>query len=296
MTWAEYFRESNVKFAATDALIAGGATWRSLKAAVESGGLIRVRRGHYALPGTEPRALEAVRLGGRLGCVSAAADLGIFTLDARFAHIHVDPSSSRLRSPHDQFERLAAHNREGVEVHWDNLSQPAAGTEYRVGLVDSLIQVFRCQSPRFAIASLDNALHHGLLSPDSVPGVFRALPETKRYLQPRIDMRSEAGQESVLRFIVQEAGFEFDIQVQIDGVGRVDMVIEGCLVVEADSRQFHDGWFMYVRDRSRDCDLAILGYMSYRALYKDIMFHPERVIAAIGGLLAANRNYRAVIL
>lgn len=296
MTWADYFHENEIRFAESDALLANGATWRSLKGAVDNGLLIRARRGYYALPETDRHSLEAVRLGGRLACISAAADSGIFALDTTFAHVHLAPKASRLRAPHNRFERLTTANRDGVELHWDVLLNPRDGTEYRVGLMDALVQIVRCQSPRFALASLDNALHLNLIPRSALTLIFAAVPSELHYLRTLIDARSESGQETVLRFIVRAAGYDFDIQVSIDGVGRVDMVIEGCLVVEADSRKFHEGWAAQVRDRTRDCDLAAAQYMSYRALYRDIMFNPERVLAAIAGLLAANRNYRTIIL
>lgn len=296
MGWAEYFRDNGVQIAETATLIAAGATWRTLQGAVEYGHLIRVRRGHYALPRTDAHILEAVRVGGRLGCISAAADVGVFAFDTRFAHVHVEPTDSRLRAPHDRFMPLSIQNRDGVELHWGRLLDPPGGTEYRVGLTDALVQIFRCREPRFAVASLDSALHQKLILPDAVPEIFAALPRELLYLRDRVDARSDAGQETVLRFIVMEAGFEFEFQVEIPGIGRIDMIVEGCVAVEADSRQFHDGWDKHARDRTRDCDLAILGYASLRTLYRDIMYHPERVVAAIAGLLAASRHYRTVVL
>ncbi|MDY7542725.1 MULTISPECIES: hypothetical protein [unclassified Cryobacterium] len=295
MTWAEYFQESNVQIAETAALLAAGATWRSLQAAVDNGFLIRARRGHYALPETDVHLLEAVRLGGRLACVSAAAHAGVFALDDSFAHIHVHPTGSRLRAPHNRFELLTDRNRDGVELHWGRLLDSEAGTEYRVGLADALVQVFRCQEPKFAMAALDSALHQRLIGDEDVATIFAALPARFGALRPFVDARSDSGQETVLRYIVREAGYAFESQVSIVGVGRVDMVVEGCLVVEADSRKFHDGWSAHVRHRTRDCDLAALGYMTYRALYRDIIHNPARVVSAIAGLLAANRHYRTVI-
>ncbi|TFC01175.1 endonuclease domain-containing protein [Cryobacterium mannosilyticum] len=296
MTWTDYFHENDVRIAETSALVAAGASWRSLRAATESGSLIRARRGQYALPGIDPHVLAAVRLGGRLACISAAAHAGVFVLDSTFTHIDLAPNASRLRAPHNRFQSLAPANRDGVELHWGRLIDPSACTEYSVGLVDALVQIVRCQEPRFALASLDNALHQRLIRPKAIAGIFAVLPGDIQYLCPLIDSRSESGQESVLRFVVQQAGFEFAIQVAIDGVGRVDMVVEGCIVVEADSRRFHEGWEAQARDRTRDCELAMLGYFSLRVLYRDIMYHPERVVAAIKGLLAASRRYRTVIL
>ena len=296
MTWAEYFRAHNVQIAETVALNAAGADWRVLKAAVENGDLVRARRGHYALPDTDAHVLEAVRLGGRLACVSAVANAGIFALDSTFAHIHVDPTASRLRSPHNRFQQLTAQNRDGVELHWGQLLDPLDGSEYRIGLVDALVQAFRCQERRFAIASLDNALYKKLLATEAVAQIFAALPADLQPLRPLIDCRSESGQESVLRLVIRGAGFHVEIQVEIGGVGRVDMIVEGRIVVEADSRQFHGGWEAQARDRTRDCDLAMQGYLSLRVLYRDIIHHPERVIAALTGLLAATNHHRTFLL
>jgi very-short-patch-repair endonuclease len=201
-----------------------------------------------------------------------------------------------MRAPQNRFRRLTEANRNGIELHWGRLLAPADGTEFRIGLVDALIQICRCQQPRFALASLDNALHLSLVSPSAIVQIFEALPTELQWLRCWVDPRSESGQETVLRFIVRLHGLQFEIQVAISGVGRVDMLIEGCLVVEADSRQFHDGWEAHLRDRTRDCDLAGMSYMSYRAIHRDIFYHPERVIAAITGLLAARNRYRVHVL
>ncbi|MBA8829143.1 endonuclease domain-containing protein [Alpinimonas psychrophila] len=121
--------------------------------------------------------------------------------------------------------------------------------------------------------------------------IFSALPGRLQWLRSLVDDRSESGQETVLRLILIEAGFRVDIQVSIESVGRVDMLVDGLVVVEADSRQFHDGWEAHARDRARDVDLAALGYMSLRVLYRDIMFDQQRVISAVRGLLSSHATY-----
>ena len=296
MNWSEYFQRNRRRVFTTAELSAAGADWRSLKDAVDGGYLLRARRGHYVLADTDRHTLEAVRVGGKLGCISAAGDAGVFAFDDTFSHIHLDANASRLRTPHDRFQRLGPHNRQGIELHWDRLLQPTAGTEFRVGLPDALAQIARCEEPKFVVASLDNALHQKLISERTLAMIFASLPGDLQYLRPLVDARSEAGQETVLRLIVQAAGFHCEIQVTINGVGLVDMLVEGCLVVEADSRRFHEGWEAQAADRRRDRDLAAQEIMSYRALYRDIMFFPERVIAAIRGLLAARNHFRVVIL
>ncbi len=69
------------------------------------------------------------------------------------------------------------------------------------------------------------------------------------------------------------------------GVGRVDMVVDGWLVIECDSREFHQGWKAQLEDRRRDLALAALGYTTIRPAAEDILYWPEVVVAAIVGLL-----------
>lgn len=267
-------------------LLDSGMTGARITEAVGDSQLIRVRRDHYALPETDRHTIEAVRVGGRLACVSAAAELGIFAFDSSFTHIHLAREASRLRSAVSRKHPLAALPRNGVELHWQPLISAADGTEYCVGPRDALAQIIRCQSPEFALAALDTALHDGCISPYDLDEIFAAVPLKHHSIRPLIDARAEAGQETVLRELVRHAGLRYALQVWFDGIGRVDMVIEGCVVVEADSRAHHKSWEEHVRDRSRDRELARRGYVTLRLLYQDIMFHPVESIEAIRELIA----------
>ncbi len=63
--------------AATHQLLRAGATSRLLTAAVRRGEIIRIRQGWYGLPAEQLHRAEAVRVGGRLTCVSAALQHGL---------------------------------------------------------------------------------------------------------------------------------------------------------------------------------------------------------------------------
>jgi hypothetical protein len=240
MGWAHAFEHAGVRVASRELLIAYGATGRSLTAAVRAGHLVRARRDHYVLPSDEGVLVSATRIGGRLGCVSALAAAGIFVLDARLPHIHIERGMSRLRSPRSRFTRLAQENRDGAQLHWWPLTDEHHVTEYSVGIVDSLAQAVRCQHPWSAIASIDNALFQRAVDVDLVAGLFRTLPERYRYLRGKVNGLAEAGQETILRMILESAGLTCELQVTVLQVGRVDMLVEGCLVLEADSRFAHD--------------------------------------------------------
>jgi hypothetical protein len=175
------------------------------------------------------------------------------------------------------------------------LIDPEHANEYSVGLLDALAQVARCQHPWHALASIDSALHAGLLTQAELREAFSRLPLRCRGLVELADGRAEAGQETVLRMIARSAGLQFELQVQIAELGRVDLLIEGCLVVEADSRLAHDGWDLHVRDRWRDLIAARHGYMSLRPAYQHTMWTPNLVRDAIVHLLDANRHFRRYV-
>jgi len=262
-----------------------GLTDRRLAAAVASGALLRVRKGIYASPDLDARAVRAVRVGGRLACVSALRLLGVYGFDDHL-HVHLDHSSSRLRSPGGG----ALRRQRGLVLHWSPLIAAETASPYVVDVVDALAQAVRCQPPRHAVASLDSALHQGLLTEVGLSDLFATLPRRLVPLRARVDGRSESGQESVLRCALEDAGLSVEVQVTFRGIGRVDFVVEGCLVIEADSREAHDGWELHVRDRDRDIDLARRGYMSLRPAYNRIMYSTEEVVAAALALVQLVRR------
>jgi very-short-patch-repair endonuclease len=292
MYWQAVFDELGVRIASRAQLVLAGASARVLTAAVAGGHLFRLRRDHYALPGTGRHIAEAVRVGGRLGCVSALAEAGLFAADTTFTHVHLDRSASRTRHPRDRFVRLTARERDGLQTHWSALIDPSGASEYSVGIPDALAQVLACQEPWRAVASIDSALFLGAVAEGHLTDVFAHAPARAQPLRALLDGRAESGQESVLRMIVRSAGLDCELQVSIAGVGRVDLVVEGVLVLEADSRLAHDGWELHVRDRDRDLALAQLGYMSLRPVYQRTMYTPDDVRKAILHLLAVNKNFR----
>lgn len=285
MSWNDAFAALAHSVASRAELLSLGATGTSLTAAVRFGHLLRARRDHYVLPSVDKHLLEAVRVGGRLGCVSALHSYGVFAFDATSTHIQLDRDASRLRSPRRRAVPLSAHNRAGAVLHWSARNEDHA-SESCVSLVDALVQAALCQHPWHALASIDNALFLKLIDEGDVADIFARLPDRLHYLRELIDGRSESGQETVLRCIVREAGLAFEIQVTFPRVGRVDMVIEGRLVLEADSKLAHEGWKQQVKDRKRDFELARQGMMSLRLLYELIMYRPAAVLEAINELLA----------
>jgi hypothetical protein len=292
MTWNEVFDQLGLIVTDRRTLLSCGATGAGLTGAVQAGFLVRPRRDHYALPGTPTSIIQAVRVGGRLSCVSALHLLGVFAMDASVPHIHLARSASRLRSPHSRFITLAESARADSVLHWWPLLYDSDVLDYRVGIRDAVAHAIRCQQPWHAIATLDSVLNRGLLSRDRLTALFHQLPEAHGALLGQVDGRAEAGQESILRLLMWQLGLQCELQVHVSGVGRVDMLVEGILILEADSRLAHDGWELHVRDRNRDIDSARQGYMSLRPAYQRTMFDPAAVQEAVLALLSAWNHHR----
>ena len=289
MNWNDIFLSLGARIVRRDELIHRGATGRALSAAVKSGHLVRVRRDRYALPGTNRHVVEAVSIGGVLDCTSALADIGVFVFDGGATHVRLPAAAARPPSAPNNRRVLGSNKSRDVEVHWRRLVDPLAATPECVGLVDALIQAARCQDPWHTVASIDNALHQKLINGGDVATIFEALPLTLQYLRDLLDGRAESGQESILRLILESASLHYEVQVVIPSVGRVDFLVEGILVLEADSRLAHDGWDAHVRDTNRDITCGQLGYMTLRPLYEHTMHQPHLVLAAIRGVLETAR-------
>lgn len=270
-------------------LLAAGMRPRQITREVRAGRLLRVRRDRYmALPwnGVD----RAVRVGGRLACVSLLALLGVFVLDAASLHVHLPRTMSRLRDPDDRHKRLDGDARRSLTMHWWPLEDAAAGTLGCVGILDAVIQAVRCQPARAAVATIDSVLHLGILTRAEVHEAFGCLPDRYRVILRLADGTAESGPETLMRLILRQLGLRFQAQVQLPGVGRVDFVVGGWLIIECDSKAHHEGWEKRRRDSRRDLAAAALGYVTFRPLAEDIMWRPDAVREALRGLARPPRG------
>jgi len=275
-------------------LLAAGATPRSLTEAVRSRRLIRAREGYYAMPTVDPMLLQAVRIGGRLGCVSALERHGIWVEPHQFPHVSVDPHATRLRTPRNRFRPLTADTRDGCELHWQPAIDDVATTVHTVGIVDALAQALCCQSRELAVAALDSALYQQLATCAQIDRVFAAVPRRLAPLRESIDARCMSGIETIIRLELVTLGIPFELQVAFRGVGTVDFVVAGCVVIETDGHLGHRDAASAVRDYERDVALAALGYIVVRLNYRQVMFQRAEAVAAILGALRAHRRGPAV--
>jgi very-short-patch-repair endonuclease len=242
---------------------------------VAKGALVRLRNGRYVDADTPAELVRAGRLGGRLDCVSLLAALGVFVARKSSLHLQVSNGASRL-PPRPKT----------AVVHWRRSAADRAALA--ADLVEALAQSVRCQDPRDAVATLDSAWL-GIVGEEKINAVFALLPRRYRRLRVLLDRRSESGAETIMRLMLRGLGCSVELQVKIPGVGRVDFVVDGWLIIECDSKAHHEGWHTQKRDRARDITAAGLGYTTVRPIAEDILYCREKTLAAMKAVLAHPR-------
>nr|WP_274637942.1 hypothetical protein [Microbacterium bovistercoris] len=252
-------------------LLAAGWRPRQITAAAASGTLVRPRGGVYLTPTAPDDVVDACRVGGRLACVSELARWGVFVLDGAALHVAVPRTSGRLR----QVDR-------SVRVHW--VASAAHGWA-NTDIVEALVQAVLCQPVRAAIATLDSAIHRGLVGAEQLDAVFDALPRRLRVIRKHLDAAAESGAESIMRIILRRLGCRVQSQVKIPDVGRVDFLVDGWLIVECDSEAYHADWEQQKKDHRRDQAAAARGLVTYRPIAEDIFWNADVVVRAVRGLL-----------
>lgn len=241
-------------------LIRTGVSGRAIASAVARGDLLHIRRDRYALPSTASDVVSAVRIGGRVTCLSLLMAMGVFVHSCRRLHVLVTPGSSRLRLTKASKSVL----------HWRVRSSVDACL-HAAPIADAVAHSVYCQTPREALATLDSILHHALMTYDELAEVFESLPTRFRALLALVDPSAGSGPETYMRLILRAMGVSYETQVYLEGVGYVDFVVDGWLIIECDSKEFHEGWEKQVQDRARDVASARLGYVTVRPLAADLL-------------------------
>ena len=254
-----------------------GATRPQLTKAVRGGRIERLRPGLFAT-GAVPADVRCSALhGGALTCARALRLHGIWVLnDAEDPHVWV----GRRGRVHDHDGcRCTSHFFRGVVP---------------TGIVDvetALIHLHHCEGDESLFASLESALRARMLSHAGKLRIRAALPASARWLIDLAGPDSESGLESILRLRLHVLGLILAVQVRIDGVGRVDFVIGGRLILEVDGKGNHDGPTMRHRDLARDAKASALGYETLRFDYAQVIHDWPTVQAAIMAALTRLRDY-----
>ena len=239
-------------------LAAAGVTEFQLKAATGRGEVSRVARGVYAVPGADPQLISIRSLPAEPGCVSAAQLRGLWVLTT--------PEQPHVAVPHSRrYPGFVSHR------------SVAAPT-----LMDTVVQCLRC------LPDLD-----GLVIAESAV-VLKALPlqGLRQRLSGRNDARerrivagivpqSQSVMECMARYLLRRAGFHVESQVNIPGMGHLDLMVDGRLGIETDGAGFHMDRTSFEEDRRRWNVTTRLGIPTLVVSYALLNHHPQEFVALV---------------
>ncbi|WP_157509484.1 DUF559 domain-containing protein [Glaciibacter superstes] len=260
-----------------------GVTPKELEIATRAGTVKRIRAGWYCLSDDNDERVRALRVGGRLSCVSLLRRYGVWTMPDARLHVAVSVPRSRLRSPHDREVALSDWSRQAsVATHWrTKLLWPAEPADL---LDDAAACAATCLSRAHAIVAFDSLLNSQLLSLDRLRAALTGLPDSHAWMMPLVDAGCGSGLETLVRLHLRSHNVRVRSQVHMPGIGWIDLLIGDRLVVELDSRTHHDNPTAYERDRARDLALIERGYVVVRVTYRRVMTDwpaVERALLAI---------------
>lgn len=250
-----------------------GFSRQTLARLVERGEIERLRDGVFAIGPLSAPLRAAIAHGGALTCASALRARGVWVLPTEDGpHVWLGPNQHALRHPHCM---CVSHYSRGA---------PPLGS---APVETALLHLRRCAGDEAFFAAYESAWRLGLLSRTARSRIRAALPRTARWLVDLARSDAESGLESLLRLRLHLLGLSLDCQIVIEGVGRVDFVIAGRLILEADGEGNHGSFAHRHRDRVRDAAASARGYETLRFDYAQIVHDWPAVQTAV---LAAIRR------
>jgi very-short-patch-repair endonuclease len=259
-----------------------GCTDHHIRAYVETGAARVIRRSWLATQKAPVEAVRAVELGGILGGESALRNLGVWVSHETGLCVAAPRTASRLPVLREHEYRI--HPRTFV---WPT------GIRWRMDVVDALVVIAGRVTYEHLVASIDSALHTGVLSARQLDVLFTRLPGRLRFARALVDRRSESGIESLFRIAAIEQGWDVQVQVEIDGLGRADHVINGWLIIETDGDEHHSTKEQRANDRRRDAIAVRRGMRAHRFGHRQIMDDLDACIEVVADILAAGRPFNA---
>lgn len=278
MVWRGALRQGRVMDLSAALVQCGGAARRedllalgvSESAIRRPKGVWRPFRGVFALPAAPTEVIAARQRRARIGCLSAAVRYGLPVLATPVAtHLVVPRDRSASRSPAPP----------GIVVHRHDLREDWA--EPWTTCFETLDIAAGCTAPAWQLAMVDAALHEGRIPVEDLDRLRYGTRARRRWLRRYANARAESPLETLLRVALMLAGFSVSIQVQMRGVGRVDMVVDGALVIEVDGGHHFADRPAMKNDRRRDRVVQLGDYKAFRYVYEDVMYDLAAVVEEV---------------
>ncbi|WP_028265235.1 endonuclease domain-containing protein [Arthrobacter sp. MA-N2] len=241
-----------------------GYSDRAIRAAVVGGLVVRRRHGVLALPIAQEDIVAALTANGLLTCASGARHNGIWVLR--------EPPVLHLLCRHGNAKDFVMHRESVVETPH---IRPVAS------LTDTLLHALRCRPEIEAAIMVESALLQGRTN---LAYLRERLPGNRngaaRKVLSLVDGSADSPIEVVARILFRQAGIRTETQVELSGIGIVDFLLEGRLIVEIDGGS-HLQPRQVKKDRRRNNAGTVKGYLVLRYDYSQIVYQRETVLAEV---------------
>lgn len=202
-----------------------------------------------------------------ISCVSAAQIYELPVLmEERPQKTHLSVSYNRGMHPSKlrRFDDVCIHREQFVSDEERRTHVASIGTV--------LERVLVCMPLKVSLPILDAARNRGLydVSTLTIPPTGSRLPHLREALSLSSD-RARSILETVARLQLIDMGLAPQVGVWIEGVGEVDMIVLGFIVIEVDGWAFHSSKEQREKDLKRDRELLRRGYVVLRFTYDDVM-------------------------
>lgn len=257
-----------------------------LRTAVDTGEVMALTRGRFALPTADTARAAAARLNGVVSHLSAAAYWEW--------EVKVPPEQPQVCVPRGR--KVDAERRAGVELRWRALSEAELARGV-TGMEATVVDCARDLAFDEALAVADSALRHAQVTRDQLAAAARRIRGPRAAVARRVllaaDGRAENPFESVLRAQAIDEGLDVVPQQPIDLAERrvtPDLVDAGRrLVIEADSWTYHAEKSAFSRDMWRYNALVVEGWRVLRFTREMVMDQPDRVRAVLRAARSGGR-------
>lgn len=244
-----------------------GFSSRRIRAAVAGGLIQRRARGVYAAPQVSAQDTFLAAHQARRTCLSKAAELGLWVLQ--------EPK---------QLHVATAHGRPvpGCVVHRVKGGQT---------LADVLRQCVRCGTEVEALAILESAVVNRKCSINHLRNAFTGREDAAgRAIVGMIDPQSMSIAETCSRYHLRKVGHNVQGQAYVRNAGHMDLLIDGILGLEIDSKKYHNDPKAWEQDLHRDTMYVLEGMWRLRIPAAIAMYHPEIMVGWVEQALARIRS------
>lgn len=267
---------------------------RAVARLVSQGALDQHPAGCVAVPGADPDILRARQFGASLTCASAARAHGLALLD--------EPKAAHLAIPHRRGPALGAQLRAiRAEIHREipalltAAAHPGVLGEQGPPVVapaEALARMLRCHDPIASIVAIDSALNRRVVSMTDIDCLLRGPGSpAARAVLAQCDPRSLSPAETVARVALRRAGLSVEPNCFLDGVGYVDLLVEGRVVVECDGFAYHSSRRAFSADRQRDRELQLQGFVALRFPAEEVLRDQAGLVTCVRAALVADHPW-----